>query len=198
MQLTLAEILGVHCPLLDNAVPSLWIPSNISSRRNALEVKALAPDISWGFVPVFQKFLPCLLCERNATIASSRLQANRYSAVVRIVTIWVLNATDKLCKEAANIVYQRRERTRCSGSFRVTHDRPCIHELIRVIELNEELKLKPCDFESHWWVQRDLYPQDVTRIEEHAVIRTTRRKPKSRNHRAIQGSSGTAQDPIFE
>lgn len=103
---------------------------------------------------VFLKLLPwgisstralSLLTEKNATIAPYRLQANRYSSEVRIVTIWALNAIDELWKDTATIIHQRRDRTPCSGSFRRTHGRPCIHELIRIIESNGVRKHKPSD-----------------------------------------------------
>lgn len=128
---------------------------------------------------VFQNLLPLwvsvtralrLLAERNATITPYRLQAPRYSRVVRIITISALNATDKLWKEALAIIHKRHARTVCSGLFRRCHGRPCLHELITIIESNGQLKLKPTDFDKHWWVRRDDPVILTQRLEEPAVI----------------------------
>ncbi|OWY95338.1 hypothetical protein PHMEG_00034684 [Phytophthora megakarya] len=159
-----------------------------------------------SLLTVFQRLLPwwtssarslSLLCERNATIAPHRLQSNRYSAVVRVITIWALNATDKLWKNAETVIYQRQTRTNCSGTYRRMHGLPCIHELMRIIESNGDIKLKPSDFDAHWWVRRDFHYDPSARVEEPAIIRSSRKKKTPKNHRANQGASSTSRDPML-
>ncbi|KAF1788739.1 hypothetical protein GQ600_18688 [Phytophthora cactorum] len=45
------------------------------------------------------------------TIIPHKLQANRYASVVRIITNYDLSETDKLWRDASNIVYNNRPRS---------------------------------------------------------------------------------------
>ncbi|KAF1785107.1 hypothetical protein GQ600_17212 [Phytophthora cactorum] len=58
------------------------------------------------------------------TIIPHKLQANRYASVVRIITNYDLSETDKLWRDASNIVYNNRPRSMCDGTFRLANGRP--------------------------------------------------------------------------
>lgn len=88
----------------------------------------------------------------DATITPHRLQDDRYSAVVHLVTVWAPNETESLWKEARTIVIKGLPRSRCSGVFKRVHDWPCLHDFIRLTEANGTIKLLPNDFDRHWLV----------------------------------------------
>lgn len=142
-----------------------------------------------------------LRTEQDATITPHRFQVDRYSAIVRIVTLCARKATDTLWHQAQEIVTKRLPRSSCSGSFRVVHGRPCLHELIAFVESNGRMKLRPDLFNRHWWIPRarDTY---IPRIEEPSIIsRYSRSRSQRSSHttspRANQGVHGTGRAPIF-
>lgn len=107
-----------------------------------------------------------------------------------------LNETDALWRIAHNIVVKRAQRTVCSGSFRRVHGRPCVHELISMIEPNGNRVLKPEDFAQHWWIRRFDATVAQQRVYEPAVIETRRRSIVD-SHQRNHGANGTARDPTW-
>ncbi|KAG3178788.1 hypothetical protein PC128_g16242 [Phytophthora cactorum] len=135
--------------------------------------------------------------DRHATIAPHLLQKNRYNRVVRIITTTALKETEELWIYAEKIINGRIERSPCSGKFCVVHGRPCVHEIIAIIESNGRLFLTPRHFDKHWWIYRD---QDTAphRIQDPATIQQGKsQKSKRRMRLDNQGTTGTGRDPTL-
>jgi len=96
-----------------------------------------------------------LLAQRNSVRVPYLLQGNRFAAVVRVISVWALTQTHALWEDARAIVFNRLDRSECSGVFRAVHGRPCIHELMAITESNGERILQPSDFDLHWWINRE-------------------------------------------
>jgi len=156
---------------------------------------------------VFKKLLPWwtaaagetrFVMAQNATIAPHILQKNRYTRVVRIITRFALKETEALWRDAEKIVSGNILRSACSGVFRAVHGRPCLHELISIIESNGQRHLAPEDFDKHWWIYRDQEGIAPTRIQDPATLIQNRnngsaRRRRLRNH----GASGTGREPTL-
>jgi len=156
---------------------------------------------------VFKSLLPwwniaamdtTLTAERNATITPYKLQASRYAAVVRIIAVYALNETDILWTAATKIVFNRIKKSACSGSFRRQHGRPCLHDLIEIVESNGSTRLAPENYSAHWWINREQERHLPARVQEPATIRTTRVSARRlTSHRSGDGLNSTRRDPIF-
>ncbi|KAG3112471.1 hypothetical protein PI124_g21670 [Phytophthora idaei] len=118
-----------------------------------------------------------------------------YSGVVKIITVHVLKETHKLWKAARKIVAHQLERSHCDGVFRRTHGRPCIHDLIAIIESNGLKILEPTHFEKHWWLP--VQPSVVSvRVLGPAPLQKRRRLPEQpRPHSTGYGINSTRREP---
>jgi len=154
----------------------------------------------------FTKFQPWwITCEsalryetqKNATIVPQLLQASRYAAVVRLISVYALKETDGLWKAAKQIIAKRTERSVCTGSFRRVHGRPCLHELVVLIETNGQRFLRPEDFDRHWWIDRTA---NVTRprLFEPSTIVSKRKATHCRmTNKKKKGERSTRRDPTW-
>ncbi|ETP46814.1 hypothetical protein F442_07011 [Phytophthora nicotianae P10297] len=170
------------------------------------KIKAKLKSSQGNLYTVFKKLLSwwtiaasetSLLLTQHATIASHLLQKSRYNRVVRIITRNTLRETERLWTDAEKIVNGRIERSACSGEFRAVHGRPCLHELIAIIESNGRKYITPNDFDKHWWIYRNdgTAPQ---RIQDPATLQQGRFKKSTRRMRlSNQGSTGTGRDPTY-
>jgi hypothetical protein len=87
----------------------------------------------------------------------------RYSNVVKIISVWAIRQTHELWKKAHTIVVHELERSTCDGTFRRIHGRPCLHDLIAIIESNDEIRLTPQQFDVHWWLPA-ARSAEITRV----------------------------------
>eukprot|EP00644_Phytophthora_capsici_P016336 jgi/Phyca11/117955/e_gw1.34.351.1 len=71
---------------------------------------------------------------RDATILPFALQKDRYSEIARVISVYAITATDKLWKEALGMISGHVEWRMCTGVFRTVNDRPCVHELMDIIQ----------------------------------------------------------------
>ncbi|KAE9193634.1 hypothetical protein PF002_g23845 [Phytophthora fragariae] len=139
-----------------------------------------------------------LLMEQNATIAPHLLQKPRYNRVIRIITRFALKETEALWKDAEKIVNGNIERSTCSGVFRDVHGRPCLHELISIIESNGQRHLVPEDFDKHWWIYRDQEGISPSRIQDPATLTQNRNNGSKRRRRLRNyGDGGTGREPTL-
>jgi hypothetical protein len=156
---------------------------------------------------VFQKLLPWWTEAAHSTLHSRSynelktpflIRGNEYAGVVRIITNYALTETAMLWKTARRNVLERLPRTACTGTFRSVHGRPCVHELMDIIETDGKDSLRKESFDKHWWIRLDPQQQKETRILD-PVPRTSSSKAKrtKRSHHRNMGVSGTARDPIF-
>ncbi|ETL24236.1 hypothetical protein L916_21752 [Phytophthora nicotianae] len=108
-----------------------------------------------------------------------------YSAVVRVITTYALKKTDKIWAKARAIVVQNLDRSVCDGTFRREHGRPCIHDLITIIESDEpNVKLRPEQFDRYWWLP-SARSCDTESVLEPASRRSGRRfTAQQRSHQA--------------
>eukprot|EP00644_Phytophthora_capsici_P006915 jgi/Phyca11/103421/e_gw1.8.315.1 len=170
------------------------------------KIKAKLKSSQGDFYTVFKKLCSwwtiaasetSLLMAQHATIAPQLLQKSRYNRVVRIITRNALRDTDSLWLDAEKIVHGRIEHSPCSGEFRVVHGRPCLHELIAIIESNGSKYLTPDHFDKHWWIYRDNWTAPA-RIQDPATLQQSKAKKSARRTRlAYQGSTGTGRDPAY-
>ncbi|KAG3195447.1 hypothetical protein PC128_g8479 [Phytophthora cactorum] len=138
------------------------------------------------------------LMEQNAKIAPQLLQKNRYTRVVRIITRFALKETEALWKDAEKIVNGNIERSMCSGAFRAIHGRPCLHELISIIESNGQRHLVPEDFDKNSWIYRDQEGIAPPRIQEPATLTQNRNNGSKRRRRLRNyGAGGTGREPTL-
>lgn len=68
---------------------------------------------------------------------------------------------------------------------------------MKIIESNGVLRLNPDHFDPHWRIRRFDETSLTPRIAEPATIQTSSRRRPRRSHRANQGVSGTARDPVL-
>ncbi|ETL31590.1 hypothetical protein L916_15657, partial [Phytophthora nicotianae] len=62
---------------------------------------------------------------------------DNYSAVVKIIITHALKKADELWANARAIVVHNLDRSVGDGTFRQVHGRPCIHDLMTIIESDE-------------------------------------------------------------
>lgn len=154
----------------------------------------------------FTKFQPWwITCEsalrfetqKNATIVPQLLQAPRYVAVVRLVSVHALKETDGLWKAAKQAVAKRTELSACTGAFLRVNGRPCIHKLVTMIGSNGQRFLQPVDFDRHWWIDRTTDAR-LTRQFEHAVIVTKRKATHGKpGNKKRPGTRSTRRDSTW-
>ncbi|ETM42842.1 hypothetical protein L914_11569, partial [Phytophthora nicotianae] len=114
-----------------------------------------------------------LISARNAVITPFLLRPSRYAAVVRVITVYALTATEALWKDACKLVYSCLPRSTCSGAFRVAHGRPCLRELAAIIESNGRLHLHPQGFAKHWWIDRFVSENQIRKVLDPAPTHRT-------------------------
>lgn len=88
----------------------------------------------------------------------------------------------------------------CSGASRSVNGRPCLHELIKMVDSRGSIMLTPAHFHTHWFIRQHTSHQESPRILEPATIVKKRKKPKtadSKAHRRKHGRFGTAREPTF-
>jgi hypothetical protein len=142
-----------------------------------------------------------LLAQRNMVRVPYLIQGNRFAAVTRVISVWALTQTHTLWEIARTTVFKRLDRYQCFGVFRRVHGRPCLHELIAMVESNGQRTLVPQDFDLHWWINRHEAGALPTRIqepsfdEEPAGARRRRASLASRRSRALPYS--TRRDPVL-
>jgi hypothetical protein len=125
------------------------------------------------------------------------LSGNIFSRTVKIIYRWPLIQTAELLTKArqqlARIKKGEAERTICNNGFRTAHGRPCIHDLMDVIE--SETTLLPEHFHSHWWIDQENAPAVVRqRVLEPRVL--IRKRTRRRNQTGT-GPNGTRREALY-
>ncbi|GMF18483.1 unnamed protein product [Phytophthora fragariaefolia] len=93
---------------------------------------------------------------------------------------------------------QNLQHSRCSGPFSALHGRPCLHDLISIIESNGGRYLEPEDFDKFWWIYRDQGHFNPLRIQDPATITQTRHSgSKRRRQQQNYGAGGTDREPTL-
>jgi hypothetical protein len=173
-----------------HATMKRWLPNSRADLLGAFQ--ALLP---W-WITRSRKLSLCV--EYNATMAPYKLQAPFFAAVVRVITVWALYETHALVEKAQEVLAGGARRTSCKGSFRRVHGRPCVHELLQILESRGRLRLRPAQYDSHWWVQpRDAHSHLSTRVLEPNCDRqrATTRTPLS--HGSNMGMHRTRRDFLW-
>lgn len=158
--------------------------------------------VFWRLIPWWERCESDLKYDtaKDKAITPRYLQYPRYHAVVRIITCHALRETHELGKTAAEIIIKRKARTLCTGSFRRVHGRPCVHELVRLIESSGESTLRPQDFDYHWCIKSVLDEEiSVTRVLNPRIIRTTQHRHRQpiRDRRRNHGLTRTGREPTW-
>lgn len=119
-----------------------------------------------------------------------------YTGVVRTISIYALVETNKSIVRAREMVAKRLHRTACSGRSRRVQGRPCVHELVLLLEAGGRLKLTPWYFDSHWHIRLGSVVE--ARVLEPAPP-YERRFAVQRNieHRASFGLNSVHRDPTY-
>ncbi|ETM00042.1 hypothetical protein L917_03204 [Phytophthora nicotianae] len=122
---------------------------------------------------------------------------DNYSAIAKIITIHAFRKTDELWAKARAIVVHNLDRSVCDGTFRRVHGRPCIHDLMAIIESDDpNVKLRPEQFDRHWWLP-SARNCDTERVLEPATRRRGRRfNAQQRSHQTGYGAYSTRREPL--
>ncbi|OWY94005.1 hypothetical protein PHMEG_00036394, partial [Phytophthora megakarya] len=109
--------------------------------------------------------------------------------------VWALKETHKRWKHALEIVAQGLNRSMCDGRFRRIHGRPCLHELMAIIDSEGSQKLEPSHFDLHWWPPSAKHTAQARILEPVPRRRRQKSLTNSVPHRAGYGVSSTRRDP---
>ncbi|KAG2998814.1 hypothetical protein PC121_g20398 [Phytophthora cactorum] len=130
----------------------------------------------------------------------------QYEDVVRIISVYALEQTEILWAQALKIVVNGLDRSTCSGTYRRIHGRPCLHDLMSLIDSDGQLKLEARHFDKHWWLPpppsgetSGLLPTTLpTRLLEQQTLRRgqCRRRPSSQSlsHQAGSGINSSRRE----
>ena len=101
--------------------------------------------------------------EAEETSIPYSLSGKIFSRTVRVLHRFPLLKTADLLVEARQrlslIRDGKEERTICHNSFRTAHGRPCVHELMDIIE--SDGILSPRQYHRHWWIDKEKAPVHV-------------------------------------
>jgi hypothetical protein len=62
------------------------------------------------------------------------LQGNRFATDTRVISVWTLTQTHTMWEIARTTAFKRLDRDQCFVVTRRVHGRPCVHELIAMVE----------------------------------------------------------------
>lgn len=154
----------------------------------------------------FEKLLPWWeTCIKNTSVAVERdvgkvshvHQDERYSAVVMYISRFALDQTAALWKSALQSVRKQNPVECCTGVFRRSNGRPCVHDLIEIIKSERQLKLKVQQFHKHWLTRRGHLERPESRILEPAPFRQNKSSKRRKTRKKNQGATGTAREPTY-
>jgi hypothetical protein len=119
------------------------------------------------------------------------LSGKTFSRTVRVIHRFPLLKTADLLVEARQrlslIKNGKEERTICHNSFRTAHGRPCVHELMDIIE--SDGILSPHRYHQHWWIDKEKAPT-------HARKRVLDTRGRSQENRTGTGENETRREPL--
>ncbi|KUF79174.1 hypothetical protein AM588_10000109 [Phytophthora nicotianae] len=72
--------------------------------------------------------------ERDVSTVSHQLQEEQYTGVVLFISRYALQETSELWKIAHRIVRKQEPIEACTGGFRRSNGRPCVHDLIEIVK----------------------------------------------------------------
>jgi hypothetical protein len=120
-----------------------------------------------------------------------------YEAVVRVICIKPLEDTHKELQRAEDMLLGRVPRTACKGAFRRVHGRPCVLELLEILQSRGMLRLLPGHFDRHWWVRPSEAVAYSPRVLEPSLQRRRRVMDHPTPHATNHGMYSTRRDPIW-
>ncbi|EGZ12727.1 hypothetical protein PHYSODRAFT_404335, partial [Phytophthora sojae] len=123
---------------------------------------------------------------------------HNYSAVVKIISVHALKETNKKWREAHKIVVRGITRSDCNGVYRRIHGRPCLHDLIAIIESAGALKLMPEHFDKHWWLPGTASARASRVVGPAPREKRQRVEEHPRPHQAGHGIDSTREPSRFE
>lgn len=135
--------------------------------------------------------------ESDKMIVPFSISGKVFARTAKIIYRWPLVQTSELLTKARKQLYLIKkgesERTICHNGFRTAHGRPCIHDLMDIIE-NDGVLL-PEHFHGHWWIDRENAPAEAReRILEPRVLPRQRAKRKKQTG---TGPNGTRREPLY-
>ena len=157
--------------------------------------------------PWFQQSLKAYQNSKGNDLSKSpqSLQKPFFHSTVRIIHRYALFEVDKLLRQARQELVKRHQspgyQTRpCTGSYRASLGRPCLHEVIRLLESDQALT--PAQFHRHWHIDKEQAPPaPPPRVLEPRTIPKKQRGGRAgRAGRARQtgtGIHGNRRDPTI-